>query len=80
MRPGDGEYPSRPGEPSPWEAKWSLARTRPYSPRGHPVLRGVAVLVVAIGVILAADLVLSGPAFALVAVVAMLVALASLRF
>jgi hypothetical protein len=80
MRPGDGEYPSRRGDPSPWEAKWSLPRTRPFSPSNHPLARGVAALAVAIAVIVVADVVLSGAAFALVAVVAVLVAFALLRF
>jgi hypothetical protein len=80
MRSGDGEYPSRRGEPSPWEARWSFPRTRPFSSRSHPLARGVVALAVAIAVIVVADLVLSGAAFALVAVLAMLVAFALLRF
>jgi hypothetical protein len=80
MRPGDGEYPSRPGNPSPWEARWSFPRTRPYSGRTAPLGRGLVVLVAAVVVVVVASMVLSGVAFALVAIVAMLVALAMLRF
>jgi hypothetical protein len=80
MASRDPEYPSRRGEPSPWEARWSLPRTRPFSSRAHPLARGVLALVAAIAIIVVADLVLSGTAFALVAVAVMLIAFALLRF
>jgi hypothetical protein len=74
------EYPQRRGEPSPWEARWSLPRTRPFSARDHPFLRGVVVLAVAVAVIVVADAVLSGPVVGWIALVAILGALAFLRF
>ena len=80
MEPEDPEYPSRRGDPSPWEAKWSLARTRPCSPRRNPIVRGVLALLVALAIIFVADLVLSGAALGLVALTAVLVAFAFLRF
>jgi len=74
------EYPGRHGGSSPWEARWSLPRTRPFSARDHPFLRGIAALAVAVAVIVVADAVLSGSVVGLVALVAVLGALVFLRF
>jgi hypothetical protein len=77
------EYPtdrSPHRDPTPWDARWNLPRSEPYVPRRTPLLRGVVAILIAIGLVLLADLALDGVALGLVALVVFLGALAAVRF